>query len=130
MPICTNALCSKEKKSLDGQRRSAWRKYYEQLEYQSQQIGILTHALHLAQYRNAQGQLERPPQLPTHITNELWEMAEQLNRQFTCPVCFDLTTKETIHMAWCGHLTCKECYARLPVVEGTKKSCPTCREKI
>lgn len=130
MPICTNALCSKEKKSLDGQRRSAWRKYYEQLEYQSQQIGILTHALHLAQYRNAQGQLERPPQLPTHITNELWEMAEQLNRQFTCPVCFDLTTKETIHMAWCGHLTCKECYTRLPVVEGTKKSCPTCREKI
>lgn len=130
MPICTNALCSKEKKSLDGQRRSAWRKYYEQLEYQSQQIGILTHALHLAQYRNAQGQLERPPQLPTHITNELWEMAEQLNRQFTCPVCFDLTTKETIHMAWCGHLTCKECYARLAVVEGTKKSCPTCREKI
>lgn len=130
MPICTNPLCSKEKKSLDGQRRSAWRKYYEQLEYQSQQIGILTHALHLAQYRNAQGQLERPPQLPTHITNELWEMAEQLNRQFTCPVCFDLTTKETIHMAWCGHLTCKECYARLAVVEGTKKSCPTCREKI
>lgn len=130
MPICTNPLCSKEKKSLDGQRRSAWRKYYEQLEYQTDQIQILTDALQLAQYRNQTGQLTRPAVLPTHITNELWEMAEQLNRQFTCPVCFELTTKTTIHMAWCGHLTCKECYARLPVVEGTKKSCPTCREKI
>jgi hypothetical protein len=127
---CTNALCVKEKKSLDGQRRTAWRKYYEQLEESASRIGILTNSLQLAQYRNARGQLERPPQLPTHITNDLWDMAEQLNRQFTCPICFELTTKETIHMAWCGHLTCKDCYARLPVVEGTKKSCPTCREKI
>lgn len=124
------ASCIKEKKSLDGQRRVAWRKYYEQLEEKAELGSRLSVALHLAQYRNAQGQLERPPVLPTHITNDLWDMAEQLNRQFTCPICFELTTKETLHMAWCGHLTCKECYARLAVVEGTKKSCPTCREKI
>ena len=127
---CLAPLCIKEKKNAEAQRRVAWRKYYEAIEDRAEISNRLTNALQLQQFRNPQGQLERPPVLPTHITNDLWEMAEQLNRQFTCPICFELTTKSTLHMAWCGHLTCKECYARLAVVEGTKKSCPTCREKI
>ena len=128
--ICNNAYCAKTKDIAEKQRRVAWRKYYEAIEERADMNIRLQVALQITQYRNPQGQLERPAVLPTHITNDLWEMAEQLNRQFTCPICFEMTTKATLHMAWCGHLTCKDCYARLPVVEGTKKSCPTCREKI
>jgi len=125
-----SALCIKEKKSLDGQRRVAWRKYYEAIADRADLCNRLHNALQLQQYRNRAGGLDRPPVLPTHITNDLWEMAEQLNRQFTCPICFDLTTKETLHMAWCGHLTCKDCYTNLVQNPQNKKTCPTCRADI
>ena len=59
------------------------------------------------------GEIQRPTELPKHITLELFEMAQQLNKEYSCPICVDLTDKETIHITWCGHVMCKECYEDL-----------------
>lgn len=135
MPICNNASCKTKLTSLDTQRRCAWAKYYAEHSRRCELSRRVMELMNLRQYRNmnAGGALpvERPVELPQHITNELWDMANELNREFTCPVCYDLLEKETIHIAWCGHILCKGCYAMLPPKPtNNKKNCPTCRQDI
>lgn len=137
MPPCNNASCKAKQTSLDTQRRIAWAKYYAEHSRRCELSQRVMELMNLRQYRNpnAGGVLERPAVLPQHITNELWDMASELNREFTCPVCFELLEKDTIHIAWCGHLLCKGCYANLPLnvandMRSLKKKCPTCRAEI
>jgi len=83
-------------------------------------------------FARANGRLQRPAEFPPHITEAMWEMANRLNETYTCPVCMDLTTKDTFHLTTCGHILCKGCYATLedmaPVNQ--KPKCPTCRRNI
>jgi len=135
MPPCNNASCKAKQTSLDQQRRIAWAKYYAEHSRRCELSQRVIELMNLRQYRNPAGVLERPAVLPQHITNELWDMANELNREFTCPVCFELLEKDTIHIAWCGHLLCKGCYANLPLnvavdMRSLKKKCPTCRAEI
>ncbi len=71
------------------------------------------------------GALQRPAEFPAHITEQIWDMANRLNETYTCPVCLDLTTKETFHLTVCGHILCKECRLRL-----REPACPICRTKL
>jgi hypothetical protein len=107
----------------------AWAKYYEAksetAEYTQGVVGMLG----ASGIQRVNGVLERPPTLPSHITTEFMEMAERLNKEHTCPCCFELVSATTIHITWCGHILCKECYGRLPPEE-SKKKCPICRKDI
>jgi hypothetical protein len=56
------------------------------------------------------------------LKQQFVELYEQANKQCECPVCFELLVKDTVNVGSCGHLTCKECYAKMT-------DCPICRKK-
>jgi hypothetical protein len=121
--------------SIKRQKAFAWAKYYEVLGNESDNANVIINLIqHGGIQRNEEGKLDRPNTLPPHITQEFYEMAERLNKQFTCPCCFELVTKETIHLPWCGHILCKNCYEELkdniPLASGRKPKCPMCRKLI
>ena len=120
-----------EYENMKRQRSIAWAKYYE-LKRESAQNAYLILQMVMDTIPRMNGELQRPPQLPPHITHELFDMAERLNREYTCPVCLELTTRDTVHATWCGHILCLRCYDDLkestPLREDTK--CPLCRKKI
>jgi len=109
------------------QRAFAWAKVYELHGQGAEQAGAIG-----GMFARVGGRLQRPAEFPPHITEALWEMANRLNETYTCPICIDLTTKETFHLTPCGHILCKGCYEHLcdhtPV--NTKPKCPTCRRNI
>ena len=114
-----------EYESMKRQMKRGWAKYFEATEQGLDYAEVI-----LRQVANAipriNGELQRPAQLPPHITSEFFEMAEALNKKYTCPVCLDLCTRETAHMTWCGHILCKGCYETLKERD-PKPKCPICR---
>jgi hypothetical protein len=106
------------------QKAVAWRKYYEALEIQADMAGVIIRTIGLP--RNAP--TTRPADIPTHITAEFYDMGVALQKQFSCPVCLDLTTKDTIAITWCGHVYCKTCLTALK--EQDEPKCGICRKKI
>lgn len=113
------------------QRSFAWAKFYEEVQNNAHTTYVIIRNIVNDVPRNATtGELERPDVLPPHITEEYMDMAIKLNKEFTCPCCFDLMGKDTIHIAFCGHYICKECYEKLVKNDKGKKTCPTCRKVI
>ena len=100
----------KQYEAIQRQKKIAWAKYYDSRTELANIARVLREQVNLPIVR---GEIQRPTELPKHITSELFEMAQQLNKEYSCPICFDLTDKETIHITWCGHIMCKECYEDL-----------------
>ena len=123
MATFTNAQMTQQKKKTS----FAWAKFYEARGQSANSTRGVVAMLEASGIPRHNGLLQRPPTLPPHITAEFMEMAEALNKEHTCPCCLDLVSKETIHITWCGHILCKDCYGKLP---GDKKQCPTCRKDI
>jgi hypothetical protein len=117
---------------LKKQKAFAWAKYYEEAGNQANIAGTTYRMLEASGFdRSLNGTLVKPDTLPPHITQEFMEMAERLNAEYTCPCCFDLVSKETIHLTWCGHILCKGCYDKLKERAGRNKpNCPHCRKSI
>ena len=67
------------------------------------------------------------PTIPAHFIAEFMEMSLQLKREHKCPCCFDIVTKDTIHLSKCGHIMCKDCQE---IVIQTNPLCPTCRQEL
>lgn len=109
------------------QKKLAWGKYFEAKRQLLEATNIMLRQIDLPR---VQGELKRPTELPKHITLELFEMAEKLNKEYTCPICLDLTTKETIHITWCGHVMCKECHDDIKERNKQDTKCPICRKNI
>lgn len=101
----------------------AWAKYYEARGEQADNAGVVIQMIVNNGIVRNNGVLERPTTLPPHITSEFLEMAEKLNKEHSCPICFELVSSQTIHITWCGHILCKGCYGSLP-----EKKCPICRK--
>lgn len=82
-------------------------------------------------HRNA-NRLEEPQQLPPHITRAMWEMAVELNRDYTCPVCLEFMTAETFSMSACGHEICTTCIETIKETTplAMRAKCPTCRKNL
>ena len=120
-----------EYEAMKRQRGLAWAKYYEARREAAENTHIILQAI-TATIPRIDGELQRPAQLPPHITNEFFEMAERLNKEFTCPVCLDLTTRDTVHITWCGHILCTVCYEDLKESSliRQKPKCPLCRKDI
>ena len=109
------------------QKKFAWAKYFETKSELAEATRVILAQVSLPRI---QGQLQRPTELPPHITIELFEMAQKLNKEYTCPICLELTEKETIHITWCGHVLCKECHEDLKKRNGAATKCPMCRKNI
>lgn len=106
--------------NMDKRRKIAWAKYY-QLEAEN-----ATHATIIVSSigRNTDGRLNS---MPTHITQEFYDMAVSLNKKYTCPICIDMVDKNTIDITYCGHIFHKDC---LKESKKHKNECPTCRQKF
>ena len=109
---------------LKKQKSFAWAKYFQSKREAVELARIIIQQTNLLR---VDGQLQRPSQLPPHITNEFMDMAEQLNKEYTCPICLELTTKDTIDITWCGHILCKVCCEQL---KRTEPKCPMCRKSL
>jgi hypothetical protein len=115
------------------QKAFAWAKVFELHARGAEEAGAMN-----GMFARVNGRLQRPAEFPPHITEGLWEMANRLNETYTCPVCLDLTTRETFHLTNCGHILCKGCFAQMedlaPYIGLTgqkqRPNCPTCRRKI
>ena len=116
-----------EMESMKKQKAFAWAKVFQLHGEGAENAGAFG-----GMFARANGRLQRPAEFPPHITEGMWDMANRLNETYTCPICTDLTTKETFHLTTCGHILCKSCYARLEDLAplGTKPKCPTCRRNI
>jgi len=70
----------------------------------------------------------RPADIPTHITDEMYEMACELRKQYACPCCLEQVNKETIKITYCGHIYCKSCLDTLKSEVDSK--CSVCRKSL
>jgi len=109
--------------ALDRKRKMGWAKYFSLLENEVEVAAVVVAPLR----DNETGQLFEKSSLPTHITQEFYEMATALNKSYTCPICLDLVNKDTIEITFCGHTFCKNC---LEESKKIKMECPTCRKKL
>lgn len=109
--------CKREIAILTQQKRHAWAKYYAEVRRQLDMSLLIQRQLQIIQeYRKRaedEGNPAIPQELPTFFTSDYLEMAEQLNKQFTCPICFEHVTKENIAIPVCGHIYCKTCIATM-----------------
>jgi len=114
--------------SLKKQKKFAWARVYEVMGEEANMSNIVINQL----FQRQDGQIVRPQVFPPHISNELFEMAEKLNKKYSCPICLELTTKDTFSLTPCGHIICKDCFEGLkentPLAQQIK--CPTCRRVL
>jgi hypothetical protein len=108
--------------AVERQRKVAWAKYYESEANQANHAVVIIRGI-----ERTGGELVDKSSLPAHITQEYYDMAETLNKKYTCPVCLDLVNKETIQITFCGHIFHKEC---IEEVKKVKPECPMCRKRI
>ncbi len=116
--MATQAQLIRQKK----QTAYAWAQYFqsrtEQLEEAHQQVSRVETMTQVAN-------------IPEHIKTELFEMAKELQKKWTCPVCRDFIATEDLEVTNCGHFFCDACLAgvkRHSVQEGQASwKCPCCR---
>ena len=79
----------------------------------------------------AQRAASAPSATPQHLVREYMEMARELGREKTCPVCLDDVDAAAAFITGCGHLLCKPCIDRLRASSPAAAArCPTCRALI
>jgi hypothetical protein len=110
------------------QRSVAWAKYYEVINEEMERARTIIQFVNPANVGNARVVLPPREELPTHITQELYEMAEKLKKKYDCPICLDMVTKETIKITFCGHIYCDTCLTALKAT--TNPVCGICRRKL
>jgi len=109
-----------EIKRLEGKAKAGWKSYF----VVSDDLWSLSNILCKSRAENQKllGQLKNGEEVNLdHLKRQFIELYEQANKNCECPVCFELMNKEIVNVATCGHLTCKECYAKM-------KECPICRK--
>lgn len=110
-------------------RKFAWAKYYEAMNRELEHAHIVVGMVqpYLAQ---PLGRFEsRPTNMPTHITNDFYEMARSLNKTFECPICMEMPpTKEEMVITFCGHIYTKACLEQLKSQPSPK--CAICRKNL
>ncbi len=115
--------------SVKRQKAFAWSRVYSLHEQNIVDAPAVIHLVSNVVGQNDKNKLNHPVVLPAHITQQLWEMANRLNETYSCPICYDLTTKDTFHLSPCGHILCKDCLKVLET-QSPKPKCPTCRRGI
>ena len=102
----------------------AWAKYYEsfnqRLDYDFRHYGTLTQTL-----KKDIGYV-----LPQHLHNEIEDMAKELKKTWTCPICLDFIKPGDLQITICGHFFCKGCLGAHKTANSVECKCPVCRHKI
>lgn len=112
------ASYEREIKYLDKNRKLAWAKYYQEIERRHATAKLVIQAIDHVDRNN----------LPQHITIDFYEMAEAMKKEFECPICLTMPTKENFKITRCGHIYCQPCLTELKKQTPTK--CCICRETI
>jgi translation initiation factor 1 (eIF-1/SUI1) len=102
----------------------AWAKYYEAMGRQADNAVIVVRQVPM-QYNRGVITVDT---IPTHFSTEFIEMAKELRKEFSCPICFDMVNSDTIDITHCGHIYCKTCMTALKAQEDPK--CAICRKKL
>lgn len=106
------------------QKAYAWAKYYEQ-------VNNALHGdhEHHAHYIRIVGESA----IPTHIKEEMREMANILRKKWECPVCMEMIEDGDLDITNCGHFYCKPCLNQMKTVQKgqgkNKWECAVCRRK-
>jgi len=77
--------------------------------------------------RRANGELVEYSAVASHITREFYDMAADLNKKYTCPICLVFVERDNIEITLCGHIYCKPC---LDEVKKHSHECSVCRQKF
>jgi hypothetical protein len=102
----------------------AWAKYYEAMRHQADNAVVVVRQIPMT---NNRGTITVDA-IPTHFTSEFVEMAMELRKEFSCPICYDMVNGETIDITCCGHIYCKTCMTALKAQADPK--CAICRKKL
>ena len=105
--------------------KRGWAKYFEVTRERAENARVILQGL-----PREGGVLQRPTQLPPHLTSEFWDMAEELNKTYTCPICIELVGRDTVKITFCGHMFHEDCYKQLEErANGSRVQCPVCRRE-
>jgi hypothetical protein len=66
--------------------------------------------------------------MPTHIKTEFIAMAEELKKQWECPICCEFIKEGELDVTSCGHKFCKDCLVALKA--RPEKQCAICRREL
>lgn len=123
-------------RSLEYQRKFAWRRYYQSIEDEMDRAMQLADRIEVwksnAEYN-----------LPDHLMNEFLDLSHQLGKVYECPICLepmsygkkpedqsqessDEWDGKKLKISNCGHKYCSTCYATLMA---TTQKCSICRKK-
>jgi hypothetical protein len=124
LPPCKTHTMTDIHSSCKKAKAFAWAKYYQSMTTRAtttlvilQQAGLPTSHTEAV-----------PTECPAHIAREFWEMANELRREFTCPICMDVVNGDTIKITTCGHIYCSGCLTTLKAQADPK--CAVCRRKL
>jgi rubrerythrin len=105
-------------------RKYAWAQYYNTIS--------TTHDQDHQHYNTLTTTIQED-NIPSHIKNQLTDMAKELKKKWECPICMDFIPDGEVEITNCGHFFCKDCLKNLKQVSKNnhedKWSCPVCRKK-
>lgn len=115
-----------EQKVIYANKRTAyaWSRYYGQVnnELQEAHVRVITYT-----------KIVENVCIPTHIKNEMKEMATVLQKKWECPVCLDMIDSCDLEITNCGHFYCKDClesWKKAEEAQGKEKwKCAVCNRK-
>jgi len=68
-------------------------------------------------------------EIPTHIKNEMIEMATILKKTWECPICMDMIQPANLEITPCGHYYCKVCLDTIKSQANVDaRKCAICRK--
>jgi hypothetical protein len=108
------------------QKSFAWAKYYDSIYNRMRDATIILNIAPIT--LNNQGEVTPKELLPSHITQEFYDMAVELKKTFSCPVCLELVNKDNIQITFCGHIYCNDCLTTLKNMP--KSKCAVCRKSF
>ena len=104
----------------------AWSQYFQS---RTEQLG----EAHQQVYRVEVMIMTQVENIPDHIKTELIEMAKELKKKWTCPICRDFIVTEELSITNCGHYFCQECLDGVKLYslheKQTSWKCPCCRRE-
>ena len=78
-------------------------------------------------------QVETEEAIPTHIKEQMKEMATLLKKKWECPICLNMIEDGQLEITGCGHFYCRSCldlHQQASKAQGEPKwKCATCRKK-
>jgi len=106
--------------ALERQKKFAWASFYKKVE---EQLDAYSTIIQQAET------LQQNQDIPKHLLNDYFDMAEKLRKKIECPVCYDVVNKGNFSVPLCGHIFCRTCIEYYKSHNENPK-CPICKKLI